>query len=119
MRLAMAAAILLLAVPPAWAQGGVSDVVTADTITTTSGNCLPQNGYRRSLSLDATAASANIGYCEVGAGQTTCTAAIGTAGTTTLSFGNIAYWAAGSAPQNGFCFVATSGSQPLTIREGM
>ena len=112
------ALLTLLASSPAWSQAATSDIVTSDTITTTSGNCLAANGNRRSLALDATGAAANVGYCEIAAGATTCTAAIGSAGTTTLAFGARDYWPAGSAPQNGFCFVAASGSQPLTIREG-
>lgn len=95
----------------AWA---VSDRVTAATITVTSGNCLAQNNERKSLSLDATAAAANIGYCE----GNNCTAAIGVTGTTTITAGTLHYWPAGSAPINGFCFIAATGTPPLTIREG-
>lgn len=113
-RLALGVALLLALAAPALAAAGVNDAVTSATITTTSGNCLAQNNYRLSLTIDATGASANIGYCE-GAG---CTAAIGTAGTTTLAAGTLHYWQAGSAPSAAFCFVAASGSQPVTIREG-
>jgi hypothetical protein len=53
------------------AHAGVRNQVTAVTVTTTSGNCLANNNSRMSLTLDASAATANIGYCEGGA----CTAA--------------------------------------------
>lgn len=108
------ALFVLAAEAKAAGQAGVADTITASTITVTSGNCLGQNNFRSTLTLDATGASANIGYCEGPA----CTAAIGTAGTTTLAFGSLHYWPAGSAPIGAFCFVAASGSQPLTIREG-
>jgi hypothetical protein len=100
-----------------WAGGAAAQVnnrVVAATVTTASGNCLAANPSRASLTLDATGAAANIGYCE-GAG---CTAAIGAAGTTTLFAGSLDFWEAGSAPRSALCFVAASGSQPLTIREG-
>lgn len=105
--------ICWLAALPALA--GVNDKVTAITVTGSSGNCLPQNGFRVSLTIDATGASGNIGYCE---GAASCTAAIGTAGTTTLAAGTLHYWPAGSAPTASFCFVTGSPPQPLTIREG-
>jgi hypothetical protein len=105
---------MLLASATAFGAAGVSDSVTTVTVTTTSGNCIADKPYRSALTLDATGASANIGYCE---GEN-CTAAIGTAGTTTISSGTLFYWPSGSAPQNAMCFIAASGSQPLTIREG-
>ena len=97
----------------AYAGAGVNNKVTAATITGTSGNCLAQNNFRVSLTLDASAATANLGYCE-GA----CTAVIGATGTTTLLAGATHYWPAESAPNSAFCFISASGSQPLTIREG-
>lgn len=103
---------LVLAALPAFA--GVNDKVTTATLTNVSGNCLALNRDRISLTLDGSASAVNLGYCE-GAG---CTASIGTAGTTTLLATAIHYWPAGSAPTAAFCFVATSGSQPFTIREG-
>jgi hypothetical protein len=96
------------------AYAGVNNRVVAATITTVSGNCLAQNNFRTMLTLDASAAGANIGYCE----GATCTAAIGTTGTTTLIPGATHFWPAGSAPTSAFCFIAASGTQPLTIREG-
>lgn len=93
---------------------GIKEAVTAATITNTSGNCLAQLNERVSLTLDATGASANVGYCR-GAG---CTAAIGTTGTTTLASGSLHYWPADSAPIGAFCFISASGSQPVTIVEG-
>lgn len=98
----------------AHAAAGVNNKITAATITTASGNCLAQNNFRSSLTLDATGASANIGYCE----GASCTAAIGTAGTTTIAAGSSHYWPSESAPTSAFCFISASGSQPLTIREG-
>ena len=95
------------------AEPGVANTVTAATITGTSGNCMAVNNKRSSLTLDATASAVNIGYCE---GE--CTAAIGTTGTTTLTAGSLHYWPAGSAPRSAMCFIAASGSQPLTIRQG-
>ncbi len=94
-------------------EPGVANTVTAATITNTSGNCLAVNNKRSSLTLDATAAAVNIGYCEG-----VCTAAIGTTGTTTLAAGSLHYWPAGSAPRAAMCFIAASGSQPMTIRQG-
>ncbi len=96
------------------AEPGVANTVTAATITNTSGNCMANNNKRSSLTLDATAAAVNIGYCEGEA----CTAAIGTTGTTTLAAGSLHYWPAGSAPRSAMCFIAASGSQPVTIRQG-
>lgn len=110
------AAAIVLAPTLVWAAGaGVDDRVTTATITNSSGNCLAQNNLRSSLSLDATGASVNLGYCE----GASCTAAIGTAGTTTLAAGVLHYWPPGAAPSAAFCFIAASGSQPLTIREGL
>lgn len=111
MRRIVLAVLLGCLAGPAWA---VNDVVTTKTVTDTSGNCLAQNNFRKALTLDATGASQNIGYCEG-----SCTASIGTAGTTTIPAGQLHYWPAGSAPTAAFCFIAVSGSQPLTIREGM
>jgi hypothetical protein len=100
--------------------GGVSDKPTNVTVTGSSGNCLAVASLnaRRSLTLDATGATANIGYCRTTPGGAQCTASIGTVGTTTLAAGSMHYWPEGSAPQNQFCFIAASGSQPLTIIEG-
>lgn len=111
-RIFLAALALALAATSGYAA--VSDSITLTTVTTASGNCLPQNNQRQSLAFDATGATANIGYCE----GNNCTAAIGTVGTTTLNYGTRDYWPAGSAPINAFCFISSSGSQPLTIREG-
>lgn len=97
------------------AAAGVRSQVTAATITTSSGNCLAVNNARKALTFDASAATANIGYCEGGA----CTAAIGTTGTTVITAGGTHYWPSDSAPTSAFCFISASGSQPLTIREGM
>lgn len=87
---------------------------TAVTVTTVSGNCLAQKNNRSWLTLDASGASANIGYC-FGA---SCTAAIGTAGTTTLAASSLHYFVPDGTPKDAICFIAASGSQPLTIREG-
>lgn len=107
-------AALLLALGAASAHAQISDSVTTATVTNSSAACLAQNNLRKSLTLDATGATQNIGYCE-GAG---CTAAIGTAGTTTLFAGTLHYWPALGSPRNAFNCIAVSGSQPLTIREG-
>lgn len=96
------------------AHAALRSQVTTATVTTSSGNCLAGNNFRLSLTLDATGATANLGYCEGPA----CTAAIGTVGTTTLAAGTMHYWPADSAPSSAFCFIAAAGSQPLTIREG-
>lgn len=96
------------------APPGVTDSVSTATLTNVSGNCLGVSTTRRMLTLDATNATANIGYCE----GVACTAAIGTAGTTVIPYGTWAFWPAGSAPKNAMCFVAASGSQAFTIREG-
>ena len=96
------------------AYAGLRHQVTAATVTTTSGNCLAQANARESLALDASAATANIGYCE----GVSCTAVIGAAGTSTLVAGSIYFWPADSAPKSALCFISASGSQPLTIREG-
>lgn len=112
-RILLASAALLCSV--SLSVAGVSDSVTAVTVTNSSAPCLAQNNFRQSLTLDLTGATANIGYCE----GTGCTAAIGTAGTTTLAFGTLHYWPAGSAPKNAFNCISATGSQPLTIREGV
>ena len=113
--LAVVAALAFSGVVPAIASG-INDKVTAITVAATSGNCLPQSASRVSLTIDATAASAAIGYCETAGSQ--CTATIGAAGTTTLAAGTLHYWPAGSAPNASFCFVTGTPPQPLTIREG-
>lgn len=114
--------LALLAASPAFAieQGGVSETVTTTSITTSSGNCLALNPYRRSLTLDLTGGTKNVGYCRMSPAtpSTACTAAIGATGTTTLAYGTLHYWPAGSGPQNGFCFIADTSSQPMTIIEG-
>ena len=96
------------------ADAGMRYATTNTTVTTTSGNCLAQNNFRSSLTLDASGSTINIGYCLGNA----CTAAINTVGTTTLFAGAIDFWAAGSAPTAEFCFISASGTPPLTIREG-
>lgn len=112
MRRTFLAALSLVLATSAYAQ--VSDSVTPVTVTGSSAACLAQNNTRKALTLDATGATANIGYCE-GAG---CTAAIGTAGTTTLAYGTLHYWPAPAGPRNAFNCISSSGSQPLTVREG-
>lgn len=115
-RMILAALSLVFAATSAYAQ--VSDSVTVVTVTgtptTSAAPCLPQRNGRKGLTLDATGATANIGYCE----GDSCTPAIGTAGTTTLAYGTLHYWPAPSAPRNSFNCISASGSQPLTIREG-
>ncbi len=117
----MRRSLLMIGLCALWAVGahaagvpGVSITTTAATITTTSGNCLTVNNRRSSLTLDASASTANIGYCF----GTSCTAVIGSTGTTTLSAGQLDFWPAGSAPFDTICFISASGSQPLTIRSG-
>jgi hypothetical protein len=97
---------------------GVSDKVTTATLSVTSGNCLGVNTQRKTLALDNIAGTINIGYCETSAAtpNTPCTAAIGTAGTTTLLAGALHYFV--PAPVNQFCFIAASATPSLTIREG-
>lgn len=122
LRLSAIVAIALLLCATAFAADtpGVSDTVRTPTLSNASGNCLAANGYRRSLTFDNTGGTINIGYCETDPSMpnSACTAAIGTAGTTTLVAGALHYWRAGSAPQNQFCFIAASGTPGLTIREG-
>ena len=113
MRRTFVAAALACLIPIAsYAQ--VGETQTNTTVTTSSGNCLTRNPFRKTLTFDASGATANIGYCM---GES-CTASIGTVGTSTLYSGTIAYWPLGSAPTNAFCFISASGSQPLTIKEG-
>lgn len=109
----LAGILMLTSVAHAGGVPGVETSITAATITTSSGNCLAVNNARSALTLDASAASQNIGYCEG-----SCTAVIGATGTTTLAAGAIHYWPAGSAPRAAMCFISASGSQPLTIKEG-
>jgi hypothetical protein len=109
------AVVMLTLVALPGIAAGVSIITTAATITVTSGNCLAARTARSSLTLDATGSAANIGYCQ----GATCTAAIGVTGTTTLALGTLHFWPAESAPRDGFCFISASGSQPMTIREGI
>ncbi len=97
---------------------GVSDLVSTRTLSTASGNCLGSNPDRKTLTLDNSLGSINVGYCETPAATpgTPCVAAIGTAGTTTLVATAIHYWPI--APQNQFCFIAASATPSITIREG-
>ncbi len=118
-KIAFSVTLLLCAATPAFAieQGGVSDVITTLALNSSTPTCLGANGYRRSLTIDNTANSTNIGWCETGGGAAQCTPAIGSAGTSTLQQA-WAYWPAGSAPQNQFCFIAATGTPSITIREG-
>jgi hypothetical protein len=120
-RIALAAGLLAVLGHAAQAQTsphGVSDLVTTATLSVTSGNCLGANADRKTLTLDNTGGSIVIGYCETAAStpNTPCTAAIGTAGTTSLAAGSLHYWPV--APVNQFCFIAASATPGLTIREG-
>ena len=106
---------------PAYAQvagQGVSDKITATALSVTSGGCLAANPSRKTLTLDNTGGSINIGYCETDptAPATPCTAAIGTPPTTTLAAGSLHYWP--SAPVNQICFIAASATPSITIKEG-
>lgn len=98
---------------------GVSEKSTAVALTNVSScpTAAAANPYRKSLSLDNSGGTINVGYCEIQAGQTTCTAAIGTPPTTTLAAGSIHPWIIG-APINGFCFIAASGTPSITFKEG-
>ena len=121
MRIAWAAALALVVAGPAFGQGGkpsVSDKITASTLSVTSGNCLAVNPARKTLTLDNTGGSINIGYCETSPSTpgTPCTAVIGTAPTTTLAAGTLHYWP--DAPINQFCFIAASSTPGITIKEG-
>lgn len=118
--MALVGAILFAGPCLAIEQAGVSDTTTTTALSTASGGCLAANGFRRALTLDNSGGTINIGYCETAPAtpSTPCTAAIGTAGTTTLSAGSVHYWRAGSAPQNQFCFISASGTPSITIREG-
>jgi hypothetical protein len=114
-------AVVALLPSLAWAQGGkpsVSDKITATALSVTSGNCLAANSDRKTLTLDNTGGSINIGYCETSptTPNTPCTAAIGTAPTTTLAAGSLHYWPV--APVNQFCFIAASGTPSVAIKEG-
>jgi hypothetical protein len=99
-------------------NAGVSDKITASTLSVTSGNCLAVNAARKTLTLDNTGGSINIGYCETSPStpNTPCTAVIGTAPTTTLAAGTLHYWP--DAPINQFCFIAASATPGITIKEG-
>src|SRR5580765_7459236 len=82
---------------PAYAQvagQGVSDKITATALSTVSGGCLAANSARKTLTLDNTGGSINIGYCETDptVPGTPCTAAIGKPPTTTLAAGSLHYW---------------------------
>lgn len=119
--LVLVALFLALSGPHAWAQTrgqGVSDKITAQALSTTSGGCLAVNPARKTLTLDNTGGTIAIGYCETSPSTpaTPCTAVIGTAPTSTLAAGSLHYWPA--APVNQFCFIAASGTPSVTIREG-
>ncbi len=114
---ALSVGIVRCAMAQTWPQG-VSDLVTTATLSVTSGNCLAANAARKTLTLDNIAGTINVGYCETSAAVpgTPCTAAIGTAGTTTLLAGALHYFV--PAPINQFCFIAASATPSITIREG-
>jgi hypothetical protein len=97
---------------------GVSDKITATALSITSGNCLPASGSRKTLTLDNTSGTINIGYCETDpmTPATPCVAVIGTPPTTSLAPGSLHYWPSG--PQNQICFIAASGTPSVTIKEG-
>lgn len=102
----------------------LQDVVTSETLSTASGNCIQPNPLRRSLMIDNTGNAIIVGYCEManvppGQQGTACTAAIGSAGTTSVAANSNFFWPAGSAPTNGLCFIAASGTPIINVREGM
>jgi len=99
---------------------GLSYKSPAVALSTTSScpTATAANGYLKALALDNTGGTIDVGYCFIEAGQSSCTAAIGTAPTTTLTAGTLQWFQGGSAPQNGICFVAASGTPSITVREG-
>ncbi|HEX5232932.1 MAG TPA: hypothetical protein VFW56_11905 [Bradyrhizobium sp.] len=99
-----------------WPFSALAFTSTPLTVTT-SAQCVPANPLRNSLTIDASGASGNIGYCVGTDDGAICTPTIGAAGTTTLPPGHD-FWPQGSAPKNAVCLVAASGSQPVTVREG-
>jgi len=122
-RFAALAALLLASTSAMADPTNIEDVVTSLTLSTSSGNCIQANTLRRSLTLDNTGNAIIVGYCEMASvppGQqgTACTAAIGSAGTSSIAANASAYWPAGSAPTNGFCFIAASGTPIVNVREG-
>ena len=99
---------------------GLSYKSAAVALSTTSScpTATAANGYLKALVLDNSGGTIDAGYCFVEAGQSSCTAAIGTPPTTTLTAGTFQWFQGGSAPQNGICFVAASGTPSITVREG-
>ncbi len=117
----IAMALMVFNASFSWAQvvpQGVSDKPTSTALSNVSGNCLAVNQARKTLTLDNTGGSINLGYCETDPATpaTPCTAAIGTPPTTTLAAGVLHYWP--EAPLNQFCFIAASGTPSITIKEG-
>jgi len=76
------------------------------------------NPFIKALFLDNTGGAIDVGYCFIEAGQSSCTPVIGTPPTTTLPAGTYQWWTGGTAPQNGICFIAASGTPSITVREG-
>lgn len=113
MKLYLLVVLIAAALMPMAARADGTITSTA-TLTNVSGNCLALRYNRTWLALDGTAAAVALGYC-LGAG---CTAAIGTAGTTTIAAATLHYFMPDATPKDAMCFIATSGSQPFTIREG-
>jgi len=117
------AALLLCLATPALAQQtptGLSYKSTAIALSS-SASCptaTAANPYLKALVLDNTGGSVDAGYCFIEAGQSSCTPVIGTPPTTTLAAGTLQWFQGGSAPQNGICFVAASGTPSITVREG-
>lgn len=121
-RFRVALALLLLGSVPAYAVDASNGLVYTDTAIglTTSSSCPSAAAYdatRKGLTLDNTGGSINVGYCLIQPGQTSCTAAIGTAPTTTLAAGSLHSWT-GAAPLNGFCFIAASGTPSIRFSTG-
>lgn len=122
MRVILLVVALLLFALPAKAQSmpqGLSYKDTAVALTTASScpTVSAENGSRKGLTLDNTGGSVNVGYCIAAPGASSCTAAIGTAPTTTLAAGVLHSWPFG-APQNRFCFIAASGTPSFKWSEG-
>lgn len=121
--LVIAFAVLILALwfgaarAQTWPQG-VSDTTTTKTLSNVSGNCVNANPARKTFTIDNLMNTITIGFCETSAAApgTPCTAAIGTAGTTTMVGGTLLSWV--PAPLNQFCFIAASSTPSITIREG-
>jgi hypothetical protein len=98
---------------------GLSYTDTAVALSTASScpTAAARAPYAKAMELDNTTGAIDVYYCLIQPGQTTCTASAAPP-SSKVAAGSNQWFQAGSAPQNGMCLVAASGTPSITIRVG-